>query len=40
MDVRSIANLIACFEQEYMEITKEELQKYKDAAAKNFIEKL
>ena len=40
MDVRSIANLTACFEQEYMEITKEEFQKYKDAATKNFIEKL
>ena len=35
-----IENIISCFEQEYMEITKEELQKYKDAAAKNFIEKL
>ena len=40
MDVKSIANLTACFEQEYMEITKEEFQKYKDAATKNFIEKL
>lgn len=39
MDNR-IANTISCFEQEYMEITKEELQKYKDAAAKNFMEKL
>lgn len=35
-----IENIISCFEQEYMEITKEELQKYKDAAAKNFMEKL
>lgn len=39
MDNR-IANIISCFEQEYMEITKEEFQKYKDAATKNFIEKL
>lgn len=40
MEDKTIANLIVCFEQEYMEITKEEFQKYKDAVAKNFIERL
>ena len=40
MDAKSIANLIAYFESEYTEISKEEFQKYKDAATKNFIEKL
>ncbi len=40
MDVKSIANLIAYFESKYTEISKEEFQKYEDAAAKDFIEKL
>lgn len=36
----SLAITIANFEKEYTEISKEEFQKYKDAAVKNFIDDL